>query len=71
MAAWATHANCPMSLWQTCNGGARATRLRHRSYTPTFAALPHDDPDGMDELANEAGPVRPTSPWVPAEDGLG
>ena len=53
-----------MSLWQTCNGGDRATRLRRRHYTPTVAALPQDDPDEMDELANEVAPDRPTSPPV-------
>ncbi len=43
---------------------------RWRSYNPlaplallaNLRSSTQDDPDGMDELANEAGPDRPTSP---------
>ena len=71
MVALAHAAAYGMKPEQTCNGGDRATRLGRRHYTPTSAALPHDDPDEMDELANEAGADRPTEDSASAESGLG
>ena len=64
-------ANCSVKLKQACTGGDGATRSRHRHYAPTVAALPHEEPVKMDELATEAGPDRTTDDSASAEGTLG
>jgi hypothetical protein len=60
-----------MKLQHACNGGEKATRSRRRHYAPTAATSPQDDSAEMDELANEAGPDRPTGGFALAKDSLG
>ena len=36
-----------------------------------LCSFAQDDPKGMDELANEAGPDRPTDDFASAKDSLG